>query len=86
MAKTMKVEVILPEKTQISTEAEFLTIPGESGELGILPEHTRLIASLRPGNMRIDNGASKKSYVISAGVALIEPKKVKILVTLIRHV
>ena len=43
MAHTMRVDVVSAEEEIFSGEAEFVALPGESGELGILPGHTPLI-------------------------------------------
>jgi F-type H+-transporting ATPase subunit epsilon len=49
----MRVEVVSAEEQIFSGEAEFVALPGESGELGILPGHTPLITRIRPGAVRI---------------------------------
>jgi F-type H+-transporting ATPase subunit epsilon len=53
MAHTMRVDVVSAEEEIFSGEAEFVALPGESGELGILPGHTPLITRIRPGAVRI---------------------------------
>ena len=50
---TMKVDVVSVEKSLYSGEAKFVVLPGEAGELGILPGHTPLISRIRPGVVKI---------------------------------
>jgi hypothetical protein len=53
------VDVVSAEESIFSGEAKFVALPGENGELGILPRHTPLITRIKPGAVRIeraDNG------------------------------
>ena len=45
---TIHVDVVSAEEHIFSGEAEFVALPGESGELGIYPLHTPLITRIRP--------------------------------------
>ena len=82
--KTVPCEIITPEKVYLREDAEFVVAPGYSGELGILPGHTRLLALLSPGNVRLVKGAETKQFIISAGFIYIEPAGIKIFTPVIR--
>jgi F-type H+-transporting ATPase subunit epsilon len=82
--KTVPCEIVTPEKVMLREEAEFIVAPGYSGELGILPGHTRLLAQLVPGNVRIVKGTVTKGFTISAGFISIEPGSVKIFSPMVR--
>ena len=45
--------MVSAEEQIFSGEAKFVALPGESGELGILPNHTPLITRIKPGAVRI---------------------------------
>ena len=51
---TLHVDVVSAEEQIFSGEAKFVALPGESGELGILPKHTPLITRIKPGAVRIE--------------------------------
>ncbi len=51
---TIKVDVVSAEEQIFSGQAKFVALPGEAGELGILPGHTPLITRIRPGAVRIE--------------------------------
>ena len=51
--KTLQVDVVSADKEVFSGKAQFVALPGEQGELGILPGHTPLITRIRPGTVRI---------------------------------
>jgi F-type H+-transporting ATPase subunit epsilon len=50
---TIQVDVVSAEESIFAGEAEFVVLPGESGELGIYPRHAPLITRIRPGVVRI---------------------------------
>ena len=65
---TMHVDVVSAEESIFEGEAEFVALPGESGELGIFPRHAPLITRVRPGAVRIKLvGKSDEEFVFVAG-------------------
>ena len=81
MAHTMRVEVVSAEEAIFSGEAEFVALPGESGELGILPGHTPLITRIRPGAVRIKiAGQAEDEFVfVAGGILEVQPDGVTVL-------
>ena len=59
---TIKVDVVSAEEQIFSGQAKFVALPGEAGELGILPGHTPLITRIRPGAVRIEAEDGKKVH------------------------
>jgi F-type H+-transporting ATPase subunit epsilon len=81
MAHTLHVDVVSAEEQIFSGEAEFVALPGESGELGIYPMHTPLITRIRPGAVRIKvAGRSDEEFVfVAGGILEVQPKGVTVL-------
>ena len=81
MANTFHVDVVSAEESIFSGEAEFVALPGESGELGIYPMHTPLITRIRPGAVRIKvAGRSDEEFVfVAGGILEVQPKGVTVL-------
>ncbi|HBZ58747.1 MAG TPA: F0F1 ATP synthase subunit epsilon, partial [Sutterella sp.] len=50
---TIIVDVVSAEAAVFSGQAAFVALPGQEGELGILPGHVPLITRIRPGAVRI---------------------------------
>ncbi|KKB64551.1 ATP synthase F0F1 subunit epsilon [Robbsia andropogonis] len=77
---TIKVDVVSVEGEIFSGQAKFVALPGESGELGILPGHTPLITRIRPGAVRIEaeNGEEEFVFVVG-GILDIQPTGVTVL-------
>ena len=68
----MKVEVVTPEKSALSTEADELVAPGVRGEFGILPGHTPFVSALKPGVLMARKGQKRQVYAIGAGYAEVD--------------
>jgi F-type H+-transporting ATPase subunit epsilon len=81
MANTIHVDVVSAEEQIFSGEAEFVALPGESGELGIYPMHTPLITRIRPGAVRIKvPGQTEDEFVfVAGGILEVQPKGVTVL-------
>lgn len=79
MAK-LYVDVVSAEESIFAGEAKFVTLPGEAGELGILPGHTPLISRIRPGTLKIvmDDGSEELIFV-AGGILEVQPGKVTVL-------
>ncbi len=78
---TIHVDVVSAEESIFSGEATFVALPGENGELGILPRHTPLITRIKPGAVRIvraDN--SQEEFVfVAGGILEVQPGSVTVL-------
>ncbi|MES2538364.1 MAG: F0F1 ATP synthase subunit epsilon [Pseudomonadota bacterium] len=80
-SNTIHVSVVSAEEEIFDGDAEFVALPGESGELGIYPMHTPLITRIRPGAVRIKvAGQSEEELVFVAGGLLeVQPDEVTVL-------
>ena len=78
---TIKVDVVSAEEQIFSGDAEFVALPGQEGELGILPQHTPLISLIKPGFVRITMPGSKeiKQVFVAGGVIEVQPYHVTVL-------
>lgn len=77
---TLHVDVVSAEESIFAGEAKFVTLPGESGELGILPGHTPLISRIRPGTVKVVLAdGSELSIFVAGGILEIQPGTVTVL-------
>ncbi len=56
-------KVVTPEKTYLEGEASMVVLPGIEGDLGILPDHSNIITSVRPGFVNIDSTDNYQFFV-----------------------
>ena len=78
---TIKVDVVSAEESIFSGDAELVSLPGKSGELGILPGHVPLITLIRPGFVRIHLPGKKEveQVFVAGGVLEVQPDLVTVL-------
>lgn len=77
---TIKVDVVSAEENILSVDAELVSLPGKSGELGILPGHLPLITLIRPGFVRIHLPNKEVEQIfVAGGVLEVQPDVVTVL-------
>ena len=77
---TLHVDVVSAEESIFSGQARFVALPGEAGELGILPKHTPLITRIKPGSVRIEMADGGEEFVfVAGGILEVQPDCVTVL-------
>jgi F-type H+-transporting ATPase subunit epsilon len=81
MAMTVHVDVVSAEEQIFSGLAEFVALPGEAGELGILPGHMPLLTRIKPGAVRVKvpNQAAEELIFVAGGILEVQPGLVTVL-------
>lgn len=81
MAMTIHVDVVSAEESIFAGLAEFVVLPGETGELGILPGHTQLMTRIRPGTVRLKlpDRADEELIFVAGGMLEVQPNCVTVL-------
>ena len=81
MAMTIHVDVVSAEESIFSGLAEFVALPGEAGELGILPGHMPLLTRIKPGAVRIKSPQQDHEELIfvAGGMLEVQPNLVTVL-------
>lgn len=76
----LQLEIVTPERKIFSGAVENVYLPGEDGELGILPEHAGLVTALKAGELHyLEKGGKTSVLAIGAGFAEVSQKKVIVL-------
>lgn len=76
----MHVEIINPDKTIFTGEAELVQLPGKSGSFEIMNNHAPIISVLQKGKVKIIDFEKKETfYEIGGGVIEVMNNKVLIL-------
>lgn len=77
---TIHVDVVSAEESIFSGEAKFVALPGEAGELGILPGHIPLITRIKPGAVRIEKADGGEEFVfVAGGILEVQPNCITVL-------
>ena len=76
---TLHLEIVTPERLVYSDDVDRVQVPGSDGELGILPHHAPLVATLGVGELRIIKGSSEESIAVIGGFLQVRPDKVVVM-------
>jgi len=79
MAGTFNFIVVAPDGEVLNKDVEFVRARSEEGELGILPNHAPLIASLEIGVVAYKEDGKENKIAVSGGFMEIANNKVTIL-------
>jgi len=81
MALTVHVDVVSAEESIFSGLAEFVVLPGEAGELGILPGHMPLMTRIKPGAVRLKlpQQEQEEFIFVAGGILEVQPGVVTVL-------
>ena len=77
----LNLEVVSPEKLIMSKSVDMVTVSGTEGDFGVLPGHTALVSSIRPGLLKIEADKDVEIFFISGGFIEVIEDKVSILAT-----
>ena len=76
MAK-ISFDLVSPENLIFNDEVGMIIVPGKDGDFGVLPGHSKVMSSLRPGRVMV-YGEDKnllKAFFVSGGFAEVNPEK-----------
>ena len=74
---TISFDLVSPESLIFNDDVGMIIIPGKDGDLGVLPGHSKVISSLRPGRVMVYGEGKNllKSFFVSGGFTEINPEK-----------
>jgi F-type H+-transporting ATPase subunit epsilon len=78
MANTIKLEIVTPEATVYSEDVEMVTLPGVEGQIGVLPQHVRLITQLVPGELIVRKGGRDDFMAVGEGLVEANNERVSV--------
>jgi len=80
MAMTMHVNIVSAENEIYSGTVTEVYAPAEAGEVGIMPRHTQMLSTLKPGVVRIvTQEGTEESFYVSGGILEVQPHVVTVL-------
>lgn len=76
----LQVDVVSAQEAIFAGEAKFVVLPGEAGELGVLPGHAPLISRIRSGTVKIVRPDNSEEHVfVVGGILEVQPGSVMVL-------
>ena len=77
-----KLEIVTPEKPIFSDEVDLVVLPGVEGELGVLAQHTALVTTLAPGELRYTKNGKETEFAVGEGLIEVTGTTVSVLTDL----
>ena len=74
---TISFDLVSPENLIFNDDVGMIILPGKDGDFGVLPGHSKVMSSLRPGRVMV-YGEDKnllKSFFVSGGFTEVNPEK-----------
>ena len=74
---TISFDLVSPEQLLFNDKVGMIIIPGKDGDIGVLPGHSKVLSSLRPGRVMV-YGEDKnllKSFFVTGGFVEVNPDK-----------
>jgi F-type H+-transporting ATPase subunit epsilon len=68
MAETLRLNVVTPQATVFAEDVNMVTLPGIEGDMGVYPQHIRLITQIVPGELIVSQNGQEKSLAIGEGL------------------
>ena len=60
-------ELVSPEKLLLSRKVDMVVVPGAEGDMGVLPQHSPAITTVRPGTIVVYEGGAVTDRIFIAG-------------------
>src|SRR5215468_10566872 len=79
MTNTMKLRIITPETTFQADGVDMVTLPGVEGEMGIFPQHIRLMTQMVPGELVLHKDGRDQFLGVGEGLVEVSSHAVDIL-------
>jgi F-type H+-transporting ATPase subunit epsilon len=79
MNQRLTLRLVTPYRQLASLEVDEVVLPGELGELGILPGHAPLLSTLGIGDLRYRTGSEEQHFAVAGGMVEIEKDEVTVL-------
>ena len=74
---TFYFDLVAPEQLLFNDEVGMVIVPGKDGDIGVLPGHSKVLSSLRPGRVMVYGEGKNllKSFFVTGGFVEINPEK-----------
>ncbi len=75
----IRVEIVSQDRMVYQGDADMVILPGELGEMGILPNHAPLLSTLKYGILKVRSQGQEEYFTVAGGVAEVQPDIITVL-------
>jgi F-type H+-transporting ATPase subunit epsilon len=78
MPETLRLEIITPQAIAFSEDVQMVTMPAIEGQIGVYPQHVRLITQIVPGEIIVNQDGQERFLAVGEGLVEITATQVSI--------
>ena len=78
MAETLKLEIVTPVATVFSEDVHMVTLPALGGQIGVYPDHVRVISPIVPGEIIVTKDGVDRYLVVGDGLVEVSARRVSV--------
>jgi F-type H+-transporting ATPase subunit epsilon len=78
MPNTLRLEIVTPEAVVYSQDVDMVTLPAVNGQMGVLPQHIRLMTQMVPGEMIVRRDGHDDFLAVGEGLVEVTNERVSI--------
>lgn len=78
MPETLRLEIITPQAIAFSEDVHMVTMPAIEGQIGVYPQHVRLITQIVPGEIIVNQDGQERFLAVGEGLVEITATQVSI--------
>ena len=76
--ETLRLEIVTPHEIALSEDVHMVTLPGVEGQMGIYPDHMRLVTWIVPGEIIVTRNGQDRFLAVGEGLVEITGSRVSI--------
>lgn len=76
--ETLRLEIVTPLEVAFSEDVHMVTLPAIEGQMGVYPQHTRLITQIEPGEVIVSKDGQDRFLAVGEGLVAITANRVSI--------
>ena len=78
MAETLRLDIVTPQAIVFSEDVHMVTLPAIEGQMGVYPQHVRLITQIVPGEIIVTINGTEQVLAVGEGLVDISAHRVAI--------
>ena len=75
----LRLDIVTPQGSAFSEDVDMVTLPSVAGQIGVLPQHVRLITQVVPGEIIVSVDRQERFLAIGEGLVEITGSRVAII-------
>jgi F-type H+-transporting ATPase subunit epsilon len=82
----IRCEIVSQDRMVFEDDVDSVIIPGSMGEMGILPNHAPMLATMSFGVIRVYKGEKEEAFTVAGGLVEVQPKIITVLADVAENV